>query len=292
MMLIGCYYRCPLVLEKEDSKYPRLFVLAQCVKYDEVADAIQVKLHDLHGSLFYYSDLINTTVYRAQSVAHCEAMPGTEVQFAKRSGKGTIIAKTGSSKNVDAPFWYWIEFEDGHIESVCEKELKLDYAQMNYPPIKQLLSYEFQHPTWFLNHLKVSRNQHITNNSIYGFPILAGCRAYLMPHQVSTVVRCFESMPIRYMLADEVGLGKTIEACSILSILQSKNDSFRTLIVAPAALVMQWKNELHYKYNISAALNSLRAKTCLIPLEELGSNATLVGMKGDLVIIDETHRLL
>ena len=292
MMLKGCYYRCPLALEDEDIEHPRLFILAQCIQYDEVADVIQVKLHDLHGSLFYYRDLIKTTAYRAQRVAHCEAIPGAEVQFVKRSGKGTIIAKTGSSKTVDAPFWYWIEFEDGHIESVCETELKLDYAQMNYPPIKQLQSYEFQHPTWFLNHLKVSRNQHITNNSIYGFPVLAGCRAYLMPHQVSTVVRCFESMPIRYMLADEVGLGKTIEACSILSIMQSKNESFRTLIVAPAALVMQWKNELHYKYNISSELNSIRAKTCLVPLEELSSKALLLGMKWDMVIVDETHRLL
>ena len=291
-MLKGCYYRCPLIIEEEDAEHPRLFILAQCIQYDEVADVIQVKLHDLYGSLFYYRDLVKTTVYHAQSVAHCEAVPGAEVQFAKRSGKGTIIAKTGTSKTVETPFWYWIEFEDGHIESICETELKLDYAQMNYPPIKQLQSYEFQHPSWFLNHLKVSRNQHITNNSIYGFPILAGCRAYLMPHQVSTVVRCFESMPIRNMLADEVGLGKTIEACSILSILQSKNDSFRTLIIAPAALVMQWQNELHYKYNISSQLNSIRAKTCLVPLEELNRNVMVLGMKWDMVIVDETHRLL
>lgn len=292
MMLKGCYYRCPLAVEEEDAEHPRLFILAQCIQFDEVADVIQVKLHDLHGSLFYYRDLIKTTVYRAERVAHCEAIPGAEVQFEKRSGKGTIKAKTGSSKTVDAPFWYWIEFEDGHIESICETELKLDYAQMNYPPIKQLLSYEFQHPTWFLNHLKVSRNQHITNNSIYGFPILAGCRAYMMSHQVSTVVRCFESMPIRYMLADEVGLGKTIEACSILSILQSRNDSFRTLIIVPAALVMQWQNELHYKYNISSQINSIRAKTCLVPLEELNRNVMVLGMKWDMVILDETHRLL
>ena len=292
MMLKGCYYRCPLVIEEEDAEHPRLFILAQCIQYDEVADVIQVKLHDLYGSLFYYRDLIRTTMYRAQKVEHCEAIPGVEVQLANRSGKGIIIAKTGSSKTVDAPFWYWIEFEDGHIESVCETELELDYAQMNYSPVKQLLSYEFQHPTWFLNHLKVSRNQHITNNSIYGFPILAGCRAYLMAHQVSTVVRCFESMPIRYMLADEVGLGKTIEACSILSILQSRNDSFRTLIIAPSALVMQWQNELHYKYNISSQMNSIRAKTCLVPLEELNRNVMVLGMKWDMVIVDETHRLL
>ena len=292
MMLEGCYYRCPLVLEDEDKENPRLFVLAQCVHYDEVADAIKVQLHDLNGSLFYYRELIKTTVFRAQTVDHCEAMVGTEVRFAKKPGKGAIIAKVGSSKTVEAPYWYWIEFEDGHIESICEKELKLDYAQMNYPPVKQLRSYEFQHPTWFLNHLKVSRNQHISNNSIYGFPILAGCRAYLMPHQVSTVVRCFETKPIRYMLADEVGLGKTIEACSILSILQSKNEFFRTLIVAPAALLMQWQNELHYKYNIPSELNSIKAKTCLVALEELDSKAMLLGMKWNMVIVDETHRLL
>ena len=41
-MLIGCYYRCPIVVEAVDKDHPRFFVLAQLVEYNEIADAIRV----------------------------------------------------------------------------------------------------------------------------------------------------------------------------------------------------------------------------------------------------------
>lgn len=46
-MLIGCYYRCPIVVEEGDKDHPRFFVLAQLVEYNEIADAIRVEMHDL-----------------------------------------------------------------------------------------------------------------------------------------------------------------------------------------------------------------------------------------------------
>ena len=98
------------------------------------------------------------------------------------------------------------------------------------------------------------------NVTTYGFRVLAGCRAFLLPHQISTVARCFETTPVRYMLADEVGLGKTVEACSVLSILASENKDLRVLIVVPGALASQWKNELHYKYGLNADINSPRSR--------------------------------
>lgn len=78
----------------------------------------------------------------------------------------------------DKPYWYWIKFPNGKYAKECETELKFDYSQMNYAPDKQLRAYEFQHPTWFINHLKVSKNLHLVNNATYGFRVLAGCRAF------------------------------------------------------------------------------------------------------------------
>lgn len=46
-MLIGCYYRCPIVIEEGDKDHPRFYVLAQLDEYNEIADAIKVKMHDL-----------------------------------------------------------------------------------------------------------------------------------------------------------------------------------------------------------------------------------------------------
>ena len=289
-MLLGCYYRCPIVIEPADNEYPRFFVLAQVVEYNEIADAVRVEMHDLLGSKEYYSDIFKHDVFLATKIDRCEAIPGGVVRGSW--GEGTIIKRVSRTYSEDQPYWYWIKLPNGTIIKCCETELKIEYSQMNYSPEKQLKTYEFQHPTWFINHLKVSRNQHLMNNAIYGFRVLAGCRAYLLPHQISTVARCFETMPIRYMLADEVGLGKTVEACSIMSILKHENSDLRVLIVAPYALASQWQNELHYKYEMTAQLCSGNAQICILPMEDLDHDLNILHKQWDMCIIDETHRLL
>lgn len=289
-MLKGCYYRCPIVIEEGDSEHPRFFVLAQVVEYNELADAIKVRMHDLLGSKDYYSDIFKHDVYRADVVTRCEAMPGGVVEGPW--GRGTIVSRAQEPDADNQPYWYWVKLPSGKYVKACETDLKIEYSQMNYAPEKQLRAYEFQHPTWFINHLKVSRNRHLVNNAIYGFSVLAGCRAFLMPHQISTVARCFETMPVRYMLADEVGLGKTVEACSILSILASENKDLRVLVVVPGALVSQWQNELHYKYGMEARVASARANLCVLPMEDLENSNVVLNAAWDLAIVDETHRLL
>lgn len=289
-MLKGCYYRCPVVIEEGDSEYPRFFVLAQVVEYNELADAVKVKMHDLLGSKNYYSDIFKHEIYRADIVTRCEAMPGGVVEGPW--GRGTVISRAKEPYDDNQPYWYWIKLPNGEFIKACESDIKIEYSQMNYAPEKQLRTYEFQHPTWFINHLKVSRNHHLVSNAPYGFRVLAGCRAFLMPHQISTVARCFETMPVRYMLADEVGLGKTVEACSILSILVSENKDLRALLIVPGALVGQWKNELHYKYGMEAQVASAKANLCILPMEDLENANLVLNAAWDLAIVDETHRLL
>ena len=289
-MLVGCYYRCPIVVEEGDRDHPRFYVLAQLIEYNEIADAVKVEMHDLLGSRQYYGDLFQHNVFFAQAVTRCEACPGGVVEG--RWGRGTIVSRVSEPYSEDEPFWYWIKLPNGKHVKECETELKFDYSQMNFAPDKQLRAYEFQHPTWFINHLKVSKNLHLVNNATYGFRVLAGCRAFLLPHQISTVARCFETTPVRYMLADEVGLGKTVEACSILSILASEKKDLRVLIIVPGALASQWKNELHYKYGLDAAITSPRTPICLLPMEDIGKSLLTLSMPWDLAIVDETHRLL
>ena len=289
-MIEGCYYRCPIALEENDRDYPRFFVLAQLLEYNEMADAVVMQMHDLLGSGDFYNDILQQNVFTAQSVVRCEAAPGGIVECSL--GRGTIISRAAVPYNESKPFWYWVKLTDGNCIKVCETNMKIEYSQMNYSPESQLSTYEFQHPTWFINHQKVSRNRNLINNATYGFRTLAGCRAFLLPHQISTVARCLETMPVRYMLADEVGLGKTVEACSILRILLSENRKMRTIIVVPAALISQWKNELHYKYNLDAGISSPISNINLIPMEDLSELSRVLDMHWDMAIIDETHRLL
>ena len=69
-----------------------------------------------------------------------------------------------------------------------------------------------------------------------------------LPHQLYAVARAISGERIRYLLADEVGLGKTIEAGLILKELKARGLVRRTLVVAPAGLVGQWREEMRTRF--------------------------------------------
>ncbi len=69
------------------------------------------------------------------------------------------------------------------------------------------------------------------------------------PHQVFVTHRATSTLYPRLLLADEVGLGKTIEAGMVLKELKARGLVKRTLIVVPANLVTQWERELRTKFN-------------------------------------------
>jgi hypothetical protein len=68
--------------------------------------------------------------------------------------------------------------------------------------------------------------------------------ADLVPHQVAAVRQVLASPTVGHLLADEVGLGKTIEALLIWSALLAADPTLRTLVVAPRSLVPQWAFEI------------------------------------------------
>lgn len=75
-----------------------------------------------------------------------------------------------------------------------------------------------------------------------------------LPHQLHVLNRAMETNNIRYILADEVGLGKTIEAGMIIKELKARGLAERILVVCPTGLVTQWASEMqekfHEKFNI------------------------------------------
>jgi superfamily II DNA or RNA helicase len=70
-----------------------------------------------------------------------------------------------------------------------------------------------------------------------------------LPHQIYTLKRAISEDTIRYLMCDEVGLGKTIEAGLIMRELKIRGLVDRTLVVAPKGLVAQWSSEMHNRFN-------------------------------------------
>ncbi|QQE67683.1 hypothetical protein GFS31_43960 (plasmid) [Leptolyngbya sp. BL0902] len=87
-------------------------------------------------------------------------------------------------------------------------------------------------------------------------------------HQFKPVLKFLNSPVGRLLIADEVGLGKTIEAMYIWKELQARADARRLLIVCPAMLRQKWQDDLRQRFNIFAEIVDakdllLRARTCL-----------------------------
>jgi ATP-dependent helicase HepA len=146
-----------------------------------------------------------------------------------------------------------------------------------------------------------------------GLGSFLGGRIEIFPHQIHVAEQAVAADPVRWLLADEVGLGKTVEACLILSRLLRQRRAERILIVAPASLTVQWLGELYRKFHqVFVLLDEERRKDVVkdfgsefnpfevhprsvIALEdlvaeaELGRRAVAAGL--DLLVVDEAHRL-
>ena len=72
-----------------------------------------------------------------------------------------------------------------------------------------------------------------------------------LPHQISAVYgEMLPRQPLRYLLADDPGAGKTIMAGLLMKELIARSDLDRCLVVAPGSLVEQWQDELGDKFNL------------------------------------------
>ncbi len=137
---------------------------------------------------------------------------------------------------------------------------------------------------------------------------LTSAKIDLLPHQVVLTHRIATSMPRRFLIADEVGLGKTIEAALILRELSSRGELNRALMVVPAGLVNNWHRELNEVFNLNfevfgregdvsdrrsnafAKHNFLIASIDTLKRPERVKRL-LEAAKWDLVIFDEAHHL-
>lgn len=81
------------------------------------------------------------------------------------------------------------------------------------------------------------------------FLSLSGNRIDVTPHQVEAAHEILTSHDQRYLLADEVGLGKTIEAGIVIEELMARGRAGRVLIVTPASLKLQWQEEMKDKFD-------------------------------------------
>jgi SNF2 family DNA or RNA helicase len=120
-----------------------------------------------------------------------------------------------------------------------------------------------------------------------------------MAHQLDTAKKVLHEMRGRAILADEVGLGKTIEAGLILKEYMVRGLVKKVLILVPASLVLQWVRELNSKFGIPAAAQkkAYMWEQCDIVVASMDTakrdphRDIVLNMEYDMLIIDEAHKL-
>src|SRR6266702_1358644 len=74
------------------------------------------------------------------------------------------------------------------------------------------------------------------------------------PYQLVPLLMALKLDPVRMLIADDVGIGKTIEACLIARELLDRGEVARMAVLCPPQLAEQWQNELRDKFHIDAAI--------------------------------------
>lgn len=120
-----------------------------------------------------------------------------------------------------------------------------------------------------------------------------------LKHQIHTAEQVIEQMNGRAILADEVGLGKTIEAGLVLKEYMIRGLVNKALILVPASLVNQWEKELNEKFYIPAVAyrKNMSWEQGNIIISSIDTakrephRSTILGMDYDFVLVDEAHKL-
>jgi ATP-dependent helicase HepA len=194
--------------------------------------------------------------------------------------------------------------EDDNLHQIDEMELN-HHIQFNKPQ-DRLFTGQFDPTAWYrLRYQTWQRQQQHQQSAVKG---LQGARASLIPHQLYIAQQAANRAAPRVMLADEVGLGKTIEAGLIIQHRLINGLSKRVLILVPDSLLHQWLVEMRRRFNLRFSIfdesrclvsdgeNPFQSEQLVLCSQRFFSDSPhrqqqALDAGWDLVVVDEAHHL-
>jgi len=178
---------------------------------------------------------------------------------------------------------YEIDLPDSQSLQAVETEL---YVRCNIPiadPI-DILAVKGQETPYFHDRRLAFVQSAIEQRAVSrGMTGLISANIDLYPHQVEVVRRVLEDPIVRYLLADEPGLGKTVEAGTILRQFLLDEPNGRAVVLVPKYLLEQWRQELENKFYLSHFADRVQL-AAVSDINQISRNANL-----DFLIVDEAH---
>ena len=168
---------------------------------------------------------------------------GTDVRRADNPGK--LGATTGQIRSRGGINYFGVRWRDGSSDYVAEDQLELTAAGGCDDPYTLIASGRLGRSEDLrrsLTHVHLSGR---LANLVYAMGVT---NTEFFPHQYKPLLTLLESPANGLLIADEVGLGKTIEAGIIWTELRAREDMRRLLIVCPAMLREKWRDELKIRF--------------------------------------------
>ncbi len=181
--------------------------------------------------------------------------------------------------------FYDVRFPNGRELRVCEEDIRVRCLLPVDDPASVLAAGGME--SQFLHDRRRAAIECLTSGRSAGFGLTAllSASVELANHQVDVVRRVLNDPIQRYLLADEVGLGKTIEACAIVRQALCDNPGEHVVVVVPSSLIGQWKRELAWRFFVDPSGDQLR----VVPYEEI----TLIApSEVDTLVVDEAQNLI
>lgn len=177
---------------------------------------------------------------------------------------------------------YWVHFSHLYSTPVPIRDL---YVRWNRPladPLALLKAGTVETRFFHERRLKFLKSVNLQRSASMGLTGLLSSGVEIHEHQVGAARRVLTDPVPRYLLADEVGLGKTIEAGMVMRQLLMQPGT-TALVIVPEALISQWEDELEQKFR----LNSLPGA-----YQVLGHHAvhSISSTPQTIVVVDEAHR--
>ncbi|ODT84197.1 MAG: hypothetical protein ABS76_01290 [Pelagibacterium sp. SCN 64-44] len=179
------------------------------------------------------------------------AVPGLRVCLRDNPGRhGTTTGRTKSAGS-----FLMVEVDFGPNEKLYKRFDLLEPVSVETDLFELLASGAFGGPSDLRRVLTFEKVKGDLTNVFYS---MEASNTDFYAHQFKPVMRFIESPVGRMLIADEVGLGKTIEATYIWKELQARHAARRLLIVCPAMLREKWRSDLRQRFNITGEVVSAR----------------------------------